>query len=101
MPGFAMPDFPMPEFPAPGDRIRRWAVRLEPGGAIDYAAADWADALVVVERGELEVECRSGQRARFAAGAVLTLAGLPVRRLRNPNSEPVVLLLAARRNPHR
>ena len=96
-----MPDFPMPDFQMPGDRIRRWTVRLEPGGSVDYTAADWADTLVVVERGELEVECRSGQRARFAAGAVLTLAGLPVRRLHNPHPEPVVLLLAARRNPHR
>ncbi len=95
-PGFATPDSPVP-----GDRIRRWTVRLEPGGAIDYAAADWADALVIVERGELEVECRSGRRARFAAGAVLTLADLPVRRLHNPRPEPVVLLLAARRNPRR
>ncbi len=83
----------------PGDRVRRWTVRIDPGGAADYAAADWADALVIVERGELEVECRSGQRARFAAGAILTFAGLPVRRLRNPGSAPLVLSLAARSVP--
>lgn len=83
----------------PGDRVRRWTVRIDPGAAADYTAADWADALVVVERGELEVECCSGQRARFAAGAVLTLVGLPVRRLYNPCSEPLVLALAARSAP--
>lgn len=84
-----------------GRRLRRWTVRIAPGGAVEYTAAQWADALVVVERGVLEVECRSGQRARFAAGAVLTLAGLPVSRLRNPLPEPVVLRLVSRRRPHR
>ena len=63
--------------------FRLRTVALRPRAAIDYDPADWADALVVVERGELEVECRSGQRARFAAGAVLVVAGLSVRRLRN------------------
>ncbi|MBS2964286.1 hypothetical protein KGA66_14595 [Actinocrinis puniceicyclus] len=82
-------------------RVRRWTVRLAPGAAVDFVAADWADALVVVKRGELEVECRSGRRARFAAGAVLTFAGLPVRRLHNPHPEPVVLSLVARRSPDR
>lgn len=85
----------------PGRRFRRWTVRLGPGAAVDYTAADWADALVVVERGELEIECCSGTRARFAAGAVLTLAELPVRRLHNPHPEPVVLLLVARCDPDR
>lgn len=85
----------------PGGRLRRWTVRLDAGAAIDYAAADWADALVVVQSGELEVECRSGQCARFAAGAVLTLAALPLRRLRNPHAEPVLLSAVARRGPDR
>jgi hypothetical protein len=81
----------------PGARPRRRTVRIDPGAALDYTPAHWADALVVVERGELEIECRSGQRARFAAGAVLTLVGLPVRRLLNPRPEPLVLSLVARR----
>lgn len=84
-----------------GGRIRRWTMRIEPGGVVEVVAADWADTLVTVRRGELEIECRSGQRARFAAGAVLTLAGLPARRLRNPRSKPVVLALVARAHPHR
>jgi len=84
-----------------GGRIRRWTVRIEPGGALDYTAAYWADALVIVERGALEVECRSGQCVAFAAGAVLTFAGLPVRRLRNSNPEPVELSVVARCPPQR
>ncbi len=72
-------------------RVRAWTVVLQPGDAVDYLAADWADTLLVVGSGELELECRSGQRACFAAGAVLTIATLPVRRLRNPRREPLVL----------
>jgi hypothetical protein len=82
-------------------QIRRWTVTLRPGEALDYVVADWADALVVVARGVLELECHSGRRARFAAGSVLTLAGLPVRRLRNPHPDPLVLDAAARRCSHR
>ncbi|MDR7170008.1 mannose-6-phosphate isomerase-like protein (cupin superfamily) [Nocardia kruczakiae] len=78
-------------------RVRRWSVVLQPGDALDYVAADWADTLVVVSSGELELECRSGRRARFAAGAVLALAAVPVRRLRNTGPEPLVLSAVARR----
>jgi hypothetical protein len=81
--------------------MRRWTVTLGPGEALDYAVADWADALVVVAGGELELECHSGRRARFVAGAVLTLAVLPVRRLHNPAREPLVLHAVARGRRHR
>lgn len=81
-------------------RVRRWSVMLQPGEALDYVAGDWADTLVVVTRGELELECRSGRCARFAAGAVLAPAAIPVRRLLNPGPEPLVLSAVARR-PHR
>jgi hypothetical protein len=82
-------------------RLRRCTVILQSGDGLDYVAADWADTLVVVARGELELECRSGRRARFATGAVLTMAGLPVRRLRNPGPAPLVLATVTRRSPRR
>jgi allophanate hydrolase subunit 2 len=79
-------------------RVRRWSVVLQPGAALDYVAADWADTLVVVRSGELELECRSGRRARFAAGAVLALTAVPVRRLLNTGPEALVLSAIARRH---
>jgi hypothetical protein len=82
-------------------RVQRCTVILQPGDGLDYLAADWADTLVVVKRGELELECRSGRRARFAAGAVLTMVGLPVRRLRNPGPGPLVLSAVRRRSQRR
>lgn len=78
-------------------RVR--TLTLPPGAAVDRAPAGWADALVVVERGELEVECGGGTRARFGAGAVLSFAGLPLRRLRNAGDEPLVLSALSKESP--
>jgi hypothetical protein len=41
---------------------------LQPGEAIGYRPVDWVDALLVVERGELEIQCQSGTGARFGDG---------------------------------
>ena len=77
--------------------FRLRTLRLQSGDAIDYLPADWADALVVVEQGELEVECCSGAVGRFGPGAVLAFAGLTVARLRNPGSVPLLLSAVSRR----
>lgn len=77
-------------------RLRRRTVTLQPGDVLAFVAADWADTLVVVERGALEIECLSGRCATFAAGAVLAPIALPVRRLRNPGCEPLVLEAVSR-----
>lgn len=66
-------------------------VVLLPAEAAPYRSEEWADALVVVESGTLEVECRSGVRARFGAGAVLTFATVEPQRLLNPDVIPLVL----------
>jgi hypothetical protein len=79
----------------PAFRVR--VVTIGPGGALAYEAADWADALVVVERGALELACASGGSVHLTAGDVLCLAGLPVLALRNPGPEPVVLSAVSRR----
>jgi mannose-6-phosphate isomerase-like protein (cupin superfamily) len=83
--------------PPPGGRVR--AVVLVPAGVVAYRVADWADALVVVERGTLEVECRNGVSARFGQGAVLTFAAVRPLRLRNPGAEPLVLSVLVRPAP--
>jgi hypothetical protein len=70
---------------------------LQPRDTIDYQRADWVDTLVVVERGELEIECRSGARAHFHEGALVVFAGLTLRRLRNSSSKPLVLSALSRR----
>jgi hypothetical protein len=82
-------------------RFVRRVVRVPPGRARDYDEADWRDALVVVVRGEIELEARAGGRERFARGAVLSLAGLPLRALHNQGAEPAELLAVRRRRAGR
>ncbi len=81
--------------------LRSWSIALLPGETHPVVGADWADTLVVVERGELELECCSGRRATFVSGSVLTLAGLSVRCLHNHGPSVVVLCAVTRdRTPH-
>jgi hypothetical protein len=69
---------------------------LEPGDAVDVRPADWADALVVVERGCLQIECDSGARAVFQPGAVLALTLLELRRLRSVGTTALVVSAVSR-----
>ncbi len=81
----------------PSAGFRFASVELAPGGTRPYEAGEWADALVVVARGEVELECRDGGRRRFGQGEALWLSGLPLRALRNPGGEPAVLVAVSRR----
>ena len=71
-------------------------VAVAPGRTRDYDEADWRDALVTVERGAIELEGISGSRQTFERGAVLWLAGLPLRALHNRGPEPAVIVAVAR-----
>jgi quercetin dioxygenase-like cupin family protein len=70
---------------------------IEPGAEHPSGADAWADALVVVESGRLEVECVAGARRTFQATAMLCLGWLPLRALRNTGAEPAVLVAIRRR----
>jgi hypothetical protein len=70
---------------------------VPPGAPRAFDEAEWADAVVVVERGEVELECVRGGRRRFRAGDILWLAGLELCALHCCGGEPVVLLSVARR----
>jgi hypothetical protein len=58
---------------------------------------DWRDALTVLERGGLELECECGTRRRFQSGAVLYLAGLPLRVLRQCGPDSALVVSVRRR----
>ena len=87
----------LPRPGAPEYEQRR--VSIAPGAELVSDAADWSDALVVLERGGVEVECTAGTRQRYAARALLCLAWLPLRLLRSTGAEPAVLLAVRRRRP--
>lgn len=84
--------------PLPAAFARREVV-LAPGARRAYDATEWDDALVIVKRGELDVECRAGGRMRFVRGDMLWLTGLPLRELQNPGADPVVLVAVRRAHP--
>lgn len=83
--------------PPPGHAFRTRLITLAPGCSHAFVAAEWADAMVVVEGGELDLECVEGGHRRFGPGAVLCLAGLALRALRNPGGDPLVLVVVSRR----
>ncbi len=72
-------------------------VALAPGEELELEPGEWHDALVVLEAGALELEGRAGTRRRVASGAVLWLAGLPLRAVRNVGRHPAVLVAVSRR----
>lgn len=79
----------------PSFDVRR--IVVEPGGSRVHDAAEWRGAIVLLERGRIELVCSDGDHRAFRRGDVLWLDGLPVRALRNPGPEPAVLLAISRR----
>jgi hypothetical protein len=77
--------------------VRRTIV-VAAGAARPADEREWRDAIVVVDRGEIELECVAGGRRRFAAGAVLWLTGIDLRMLHNRGAEPAVLVAVTRRH---
>ena len=75
--------------------VRR--VVVAPGAARLFDEAEWRDAIVTIESGKLELECRSGRRCLFRRGDVLWLVGLPLRALHNRGRAPAVLVAVSRR----
>lgn len=93
-------DTPPPTDP-PGPRFRRRVVTIVPGETLPFVEADWADTLVVIERGDVDLCCSRGGRRRFGASAILVLTGLSLVSLHNPGVEDAVLVSLSRAHPPR
>lgn len=63
---------------------------------VHYEAREWSDALLVVERGVLELEWSGGARLRFEPGDTLCLSGLGLRALRGAAVGSTVLVVLKR-----
>ena len=61
-----------------------------------YDDAEWRGALVVVEHGQIELECLDGSRHCFGRGDVLWLDPLPLRALHNRGHTSAVLVAVSR-----
>jgi RNA polymerase sigma-70 factor (ECF subfamily) len=76
-------------------RIARRVVVLPPGGRHRYRVEDWRDALVWIERGEIELGCAG--RPRFRQGDLLWLGDLCPNAIHNHGPVPAVLVAVWRR----
>jgi quercetin dioxygenase-like cupin family protein len=80
-------------------RFARRVVTMAPGEVRPSVEADWRDALVVVEQGALELECRGDRWQHVRQGDVLWLAGVPVVALHNLGAVTAVLVAIRRAGP--
>jgi hypothetical protein len=79
--------------PLPAGFSRRVA-RVAPGLELDLESVP--DAIVVVEDGEAELECRLGTRRRFGPGSMIPIARLPLAHVRSVGPGPLVLVAVSR-----
>ncbi|HEX8051370.1 MAG TPA: hypothetical protein VF517_00135 [Thermoleophilaceae bacterium] len=71
---------------------------IEPDSRVAYDEADWEGALVVLERGAIELETLDGSRCGYAPGAVLYLGRMPLRAIHNAGREVCILSALSRRH---
>ncbi len=81
--------------PLPTGFTRR-ILRLETGCEVDPELCRLPDAIVVVDEGELEIECRAGGRRRFGCGSMIPIARVPVARARSVGPDPLALTFVSR-----
>src|SRR5688500_2191915 len=74
----------------------RRVFRAAPGRELRLEPARLLAAIVVVEQGELELECRAGACRRFGRGSMIPMARLPVAHLRSVGTGPLVLVAVSR-----
>ncbi len=76
--------------------FERRVIDLAPDQTLALDRSTWRDALVFVTDGEIECVCASGQRRRFAGGAILCLT--PTLRVLRATGDASVRLIAISRN---
>lgn len=76
----------------------RRVVMILPGDVKAYVEKEWSDAIVLLEHGDLELECSLGRRRKFGAGDILWFTGMSLRAMHNVGLEPVVLVAVSRRH---
>ncbi|HYI21741.1 MAG TPA: hypothetical protein VEX62_03800 [Candidatus Limnocylindrales bacterium] len=79
--------------------FERWDLVFAPGEERETDAAEWADTLVTIKAGTVEVGCVDGGHRTFITGDLLALGWLPLRWIRNPGPSEA-RLTAVRRPGH-
>lgn len=76
--------------------FERRVITIAPGTARPYAEDEWRGALVVIETGDVDLECTAGGRRTFGPGDMLWFDGLSLRALRNRGDQSAVLVAISR-----
>jgi hypothetical protein len=83
-----------------GRRLPPWValhvVVIPPGSTHAFDPGQWRGALIVVERGTIELELRSGRRVSCGQGYIGTLSGLRLRALHNRGDRTAVISAVSR-----
>jgi hypothetical protein len=74
----------------------RRVLRVAPELALDMGWFRLPDAILVVEQGWLEIECRAGTCRRFGRGSMIPIGRLPVAALRSVGPCSLVLVAVSR-----
>ena len=77
----------------------RRVFRIDVGLELGLELCRLPDAIVVVEEGELELECGSGTRRRFGPGSMIPIARVPVTHARSVGLGPLALVFVSRAPP--
>lgn len=76
--------------------VQRREVAIESGAARPYDEREWRDALVIVEQGEVTLECTRGGYTTFRRGDILWLVDVPLRTMHNFSPERAVVVAVSR-----
>jgi hypothetical protein len=77
----------------------RCVFRVAPRLELAFVPGGLPDAIVVIEQGELELECRAGTCRRFGRCSMIPIARPPMALFRSVGSRPLVLVAVSRRQP--
>jgi hypothetical protein len=77
--------------------FQRRVVVLGPRDRRAYRPADWRDAIVLVDHGQIQLEFAGQPPRRFGRGALLCLGGLGLSAIYNHGPQPAVLIAVWRR----
>ena len=78
-------------------RFERRVITVAPGVGRPYDEAEWRDSIVLIEQGEIELECDQGGRRHFARGDLLWFVDLSLRFVHCVGTQDAVLVAISRR----
>jgi hypothetical protein len=79
--------------------FERRVVVLEPSARRAFRPAEWRDAIVLIDHGQIQLEFAGQSPRHFGEGALLCLGGLGLRAIYNDGPGPAVLIAVWRRPP--